>query len=598
MDGYGAGGLLFRRRRGRLTAALHPARPLSDHRAMTQEAPPGASRASRAATVAAGILTSRVVGFLRERAVAHFFGVGAHADVFQAAFRTPNLLQNLLGEGTISAAFIPVYSRMLEEGRERDAGRFAGAIFGLLLAAAAAISLLGVVFARPIVAVLTPGFIGDAARVAAGELSVDRFALTAQAVKLVFPMTGLLVLSAWALGVLNSHRRFFLPYFAPVLWNAAVIAALVGAARLWVAGAPTPGAGPSPAVLDRLLLAACVGGMAGGLLQFAVQVPLVAREMRGFRLSFSTAVPGVSQALRAFGPVVAGRGVYQLSTYLDIVLASLLAAGALGALRYAQVLYVLPVSLFGLSVAASELPELSRLGAGDADADARFAGRLQRSLGQMLFFTLPTTAGFLAFGFLLVGAIFATGSFALADNWLVYLALVGYTFGLPATTASRLLQNAFYARSDTRTPAKIAVVRVAVGAAAALPLMLWSDRFPLAGLVGTSAAGHPLYLGAAGLAAASGFGAWSELLLLRHALRSRLPGLAFPRGAIGRMSALSAGALVPAALLWWVLPPWHIALRALLVVGVYGLGYLGGAHLLGLPQMAAWTARLRRRRAG
>lgn len=562
---------------------------------MSQAAPPGASRprpprASRAATVAGGILSSRLAGFLRERAVAHYFGVGAHADVLQAAFRGPNLLQNLLGEGTISAAFIPVYSRLLEEGRERDAGRFAGAIFGLLLAAAATLSLAGFVLARPIVAVLTPGFVGDAARVAAGELAVDRFALTALAVKIVFPMTGVLVLSAWALGVLNSHRRFFLPYFAPVLWNAAIIAALIGGAHYLAAGPPTA-AGAAAGGLDRLLLAGCAGGLAGGLLQFAVQLPLVAREMTGFRLSLSTAVPGVRRALTAFGPVVAGRGVYQLSAYLDVVLASLLAAGALGALRYAQVLYLLPVSLFGLSVAAAELPELSRLGAADRE---RYTARLDRSLGQMLFFTLPTTAGYLAFGFLLVGAVFTTGSFAAAEQWLVYLALAGYTAGLPATTASRLLQNAFYARSDTRTPAKIAVLRVAFGTAAALPLMFWLDHYRIADLLGPAAAGRPLFLGAVGLAAGSALGAWIEVAALRRALGRRVPGFALPWRPLARMAALAAAALAPAALVWWRLPPWHVALQALIVVATYAAAYLGGAWLFSFAELRAWTARLRR----
>ena len=125
-------------------------------------------------------------------------------------------MQNLLGEGTISAAFIPVYTRLLEEGREKDAGRFAGCILGLLVVLVSAVVLVGIVFARPLVSLVLFGWTGDAALVAAGELSVDRLELTIQAVRLVFPMAGILVLSAWALGVLNSHRRFFLPYFAPV----------------------------------------------------------------------------------------------------------------------------------------------------------------------------------------------------------------------------------------------------------------------------------------------------------------------------------------------------------------------------------------------
>ena len=454
---------------------------------MTQEAPPGASRASRAATVAAGIFTSRLVGFLRERAVAYFFGVGAHADVFQAAFRAPNLLQNLLGEGTISAAFIPIYSRMLEEGRERDAGRFAGAVFGLLLAAAAALALIGLTLARPIVAVLSPGFLGDAARVAAGEMTVDRFALTAAAVKIVFPMTGLLVLSAWALGVLNSHRRFFLPYFAPVLWNAAIIAALLVAARAWGVGPRLAGEGGGAAGLDRLVLAACIGGLAGGLLQFAVQLPLVAREMTGFRLSFSTAVPGVggrSAPSARWSPAAASTSSRPTSTSCSP------RCSPPG--RWARCATRRSSTCCRCRCSGCRWPPRSCRSCRGWGAAARrgrrpFAGRLRRSLGQMLFFTLPTAAGYLAFGFLLVGALFATGSFARADNWLVYLALAGYTLGLPATTASRLLQNAFYARFDTRTPAKIAVVRVAVGAAAAVPLMFWFDRSPIAELVGLPA---------------------------------------------------------------------------------------------------------------
>ncbi len=144
-------------------------------------------------------------------ATAFFFGVSAYADVFRIALRAPNLLQNLLGEGTISAAFIPIYSRMLEEGREQDAGRFAGAIFGLVLSVASTLVLLGIAFAPVITGFFVPGWIDDAARVSFGEIEVNRFDLTVRAVRIVFPMTGILVLSAWALGVLNSHRRFFLP---------------------------------------------------------------------------------------------------------------------------------------------------------------------------------------------------------------------------------------------------------------------------------------------------------------------------------------------------------------------------------------------------
>jgi len=277
------------------------------------------SSGGRSAVVAAGILISRLAGFARQRAVAYFFGTGPHADVFTFALRAPNILQNLLGEGTLSASFIPAYSRMLEEGREEEAGRLAGAIFGLLLAVAAGLALLGVIFAEPIVAVLAAGFLRE-------EGAVSRFPLAVTAVRITFPMTGVLVLHAWALGVLNSHRRFLLPYVAPALWNGAIIAALVLAGQSLVAGAPGPdGATLSVATLDRLLVAACIGALAGGVIQFGVQVPLALRLLRGFRPSLSTRVAGVRQTISAFWPVVAGRGVVQVGAWVDLFLASFLA---------------------------------------------------------------------------------------------------------------------------------------------------------------------------------------------------------------------------------------------------------------------------------
>src|SRR4029453_5217459 len=174
-------------------------------------------RSSRAASllIAAGILLSRIVGLVRERVVATYFGTGLHADVFSAGLRMPNVLQNLFGEGTLSASFIPVYSELLGQGKTKEASRLAGAMFALLLGVAGVISLLGVLLAPVLVAVFTPGFEGQ------------RRELMIAIVRIIFPMTGVLVLSAWSLGILNSHRKFFIPYFAPVMWNAAIIGALI-----------------------------------------------------------------------------------------------------------------------------------------------------------------------------------------------------------------------------------------------------------------------------------------------------------------------------------------------------------------------------------
>jgi putative peptidoglycan lipid II flippase len=470
--------------------------------------PPTRGR-SGAARVFGGIFLSRIMGFVREGAFARYFGVGPHQDALTAAMRVPNVLQNLLGEGVLSASFIPIYSRLLEEKREEEAGRFAGAIFGLMLAAAAGFALLGLLLAKPIVVLLAPGFLRDAALVAAGKLAVNRFDLAVAGVRILFPMTGALVLSVWALAVLNSHRRFFLPYFAPVLWNAAMIAALVLVGSRLAPGAHDAGE------LVRLFKAACWGGLAGGVLQFLIQLPMVLRVLHGFRPSVSLEVTGVREALAAWWPAVAGRGVVQLAGYIDLFLASQLATGAASADRYAQMFYLLPISLFGISVAASELPELSRL-RGEEAASALLA-RVRRALRYVAFLNVPTVIGYLVFGYLVIG-VYRRGNFGRADNWLVYLVLCGYSTGILATTTSRLLQNTFYALGDTRSPARIAAIRVGTSALMAVPLMLLLDRIPLSAVVGPLP-GSALFIGSVGLSLASGFGAWMELTQLLAALR-------------------------------------------------------------------------------
>ncbi|MFW6057852.1 MAG: murein biosynthesis integral membrane protein MurJ [Persicimonas sp.] len=548
---------------------------------------------SAASFVAVGILASRIFGLVRERAIAYFFGVSAHADVWQFVSKAPNILQNLLGEGTISASFIPVYSRMIDDGRHEDAGRLAGAIFGLLLAVAAVLTLLGIVFAGPIVTVLAPGFAGDAALVAAGEASFDRFELAVRAVRIMFPMAGVLVLAAWALAILNSHRRFLLPYLAPVLWNLSLIGGLITAAVFYLDSPfDIPAAGLDLATLDRLLFAACWGAFVGGALQFLVQLPVVMRTMSHFKFSFSTKVDGVKETIRTFFPVVAGRGVAQISSYIDLIFASFIAVGALSALRYGVMLYMLPVSLFGMSVAASELPELSRL----ADSRVgRFLERTRRSLRQIAFLTVPTAVGYLAFGFLIVGAVLRTGQFEINGNWLAYFVLAGYTLGLVATTMSRLLQNAFFALKDTKTPAKIAAMRVGISALVGVPLMFWLDSFALTEIVDIPAAEQPLFLGAVGLAVGASAGAWAELAMLRITLGRKTDDFALPMMATAKMVGLALIATVPALLLWRVLPDWHIALQAIPVVGLYATVYLGIAYALGFDEIDAWVGRFARR---
>lgn len=555
-------------------------------------------RPGGALAVAAGIFCSRLAGLLRTSALGAFFGVGPHADVFSAALRLPNLLQNLLGEQTLSAAFIPVYSRLLAAGRREEAGRLAGAIFSLLVAAAGGAAALGVLFARPIVGLLAAGFLRDHQLIALGQASVDRYELAVAAVRWVFPMSATLVLSAWALGVRNSHGRFFLSYFSPVFWNAAIVGAVAWSAyRTGGRGAPS-GTLESLATADLLLEAACIGALVGGLLQFLVQLPGLRRDLHGFRLGFDLSSVPVREVLAAVGPTLAGRGVVQLSSYLDQLLASLLAAGAVAALFYAQTLYLLPVSLFGMSVAAAALPRLARSG---ASSEADLAAGTSRALETAAFLNLPSFLAYLLLGIPLVEGIFQLfgKGFGVAESRLVYLVLAAYSLGLPAATSSRILQAAFYASGDTRTPARIAGLRVVASLVIGLPAMFWLDRWRLGDLSALAAPDGVLRLGAVGLGLAATLAAWVELGALRRAARRALPSLEWPSRAFSRFALYALVAAVPAV--WAALGTReagvHPTLWAAGLFGLFGGAYLGLAAAFGEEPAKNWLARLRRRRA-
>jgi putative peptidoglycan lipid II flippase len=482
---------------------------------------PSSSRtgARAASLVAAGILLSRITGLVRERVFAHYFGNSLYADAWRAALRIPNVIQNLLGEGTLSASLIPIYSEFLAQGREKEAGRFAGAALGILLVVTGLLAFLGVLLAPVLVKVILAGFDAEAQR------------LTTGLVRVLFPMTGILVLSAWALGILNSHRRFFVSYAAPVLWNVAMITTLVAlGAYLSVAG-------------RDLVVALAWGALVGGVLQLAVQLPFVAPLLRHFRVSMSLQVAGVRDAIRNFIPVVAARGVVNLSGLLDAALAAWLTTGALAVLGYAQTLYLLPISLFGMSVAASELPELSRQRGGDT---AVLVGRVSEALGRVAFLVIPSALAYVFLGDTVVGALYGTGAFEEVEILVTYGVLAAYALGLVASASSRVLSSAFYALQDTRTPARIAYLRVAASLVLGATLMFPMDRFGIA----------DARFGAAGLALGASCGAWIEYVLLRRRLSGHIgrhgPGVErvlrmLLAGSLGAAAGVAAYLAFPAA---------------------------------------------------
>jgi len=526
--------------------------------------------------VAAGILVSRLAGFARDRAIQHWFGLSATASAFRAAMQIPNLLQNLLGEGVLSASFVPVYVRLLEAGDEREAGRLAGAIAGLLTALVAALALVGVVLARPLTTVIAAGFRDNTAL----------FELTVTLLRIVFPGVGFLVLSAWCLGILNSHRRFFLSYVAPVFWNVAQIGALAVVGSSIVGGVGEA----SVADLDRLVRALAWGTVLGGLLQFGVQLPMVLRLQRGIRLSTDREAPGVATVLRSFGHVIAGRGGVQLGGYLDLFLASFLAATAVAAMRTAQTLYLLPIALFGMSIAAAELPELSR---GDADPVAT-QRRLDAGLRRVAFYVMPSMVAFLALGDVIVGGLFRTGAFGRDDEVIVWILLAALSVGLLATTASRLLQSAMYAAGQARIPARLSMLRVAVAALLGAATMWAFEGFAIEGGavvravdLSPTAAGNvdALRLGPLGLSIASAIGAWLEFALLRRACAVRLRlTVSLGGGDLRRL----ATAAVPSTLMALAARSLVAGLPripgALMALAAVGLTWLGFSASLGLAE--------------
>ena len=520
----------------------------------------GAAPPRRAAVlVAAGILLSRIAGFVRQYVFAHYFGNGAAADAFNAALKIPNLLQNLFGEGVLSASFIPVYAGLLGRGDEKEATRVADVVGTLLALVTAALVVLGVVATPYLIAGIAPGFTGE------------KRDATITLVRVLFPGVGVLVLSSWCLGILNSHRRFFLSYAAPVVWSATMVVAMLAF-----------GDGAASYRLAEIVAAAAT---LGAVLQLAVQLPTVLVLLGRLRPSLDLASARVRQVFRSFGPVVVARGVVQISAYVDQVLASLLPTGAVAGLAYAQLIYTLPVSLFGMSVSASELPEMARAAGSAEDVARQLRARLSAGLRQIAFFVVPSAVALLTLGDVIAALLYQSGRFTHADALYVWGILAGSAVGLLASTMGRLYASTFYALHDTRTPLACAAVRVALTTG-----LGW-----LAAIVLPPRLGIDPRWGTAGLTASAGAAGWIELALLRSRLRRRIGATPLAGSFVARLWGAAA---VGAALAWGVklaLGAAHPLVAGPLVLAPYAIGYAAAALALGVPEARSALATVRRR---
>ena len=511
-----------------------------------------------AALVAAGILLSRIIGLVRERVFGFYFGVTDEADAFRAAFRIPNLLQTLFGEGVLSASFIPVYASLVEREDREEATKVAGAIFAILALVVALLVAIGIAAAPFLVDLIAAGF-------PAGKRD-----LTVTLVRVLFPGAGLLVMSAWCLGILNSHGRLFVPYASPVVWNAAMIGAL-----LWF--------GPK-STLPELAVWLAWGSVLGSALQIVVQLPLVMRLLGRLRAGLHRQSSHVREVLRNFGPVFVGRGVVQISAYIDAWIASFLINGSVAALTYAQNLSMLPISLFGMSVSAAALPEMSKLRGDEEGVAASMRAKLNDGMKTIAFFIVPSAVAFVAIGDLIAGVIYQNGKFDRAVAVWVWGILAASAIGLLASTLGRLYSTSLYALRDTRTPFRYALVRVSLtlvlGYLFALPLRAWLGIAP--------------QWGAAGLAVSSSIAAWVEFGLLRRAVNRRVGGTGI---AVKRMMTLSGSAGLAAAVAWGVrlvTPTTRPLILGALAITAFGVTYLAATMLAGVEDTQRITRRLRR----
>ncbi len=512
---------------------------------------------ARSATlVTAGIIVSRLVGLVRQRFVAHYFGTSGFADVLTAGFRLGNITQNLLGEGTLSASFIPVYARLRAQGKMREATHFALSSLGLLLLTSTAASLLGVLFAPWLTRIIAAGF------------DPDRLENTARVVRVLFPMTGLLVLSAWGLGVLNAHRRFFLPYAAPVVWSLAQIAGL-GIFGYWQEQRGAP-----------LVMAVAWSALVGAGLQLLLLLPAARSLLGALTPRFDPRDANVREAARRLPAALLGRGVIQISGLIDMALVSYLGPGANAVFGYVQQVYLLPMALLGTGEAAAALPAM----AGEtveqdlALRNAALRKRLGASFHRITVLTIPTTFAFLILGRDIIRVIFQSGSFDQAATARVEPLLAAYSLALLGNASGRVLITTSYAVGDTKTPTRYAIYRVVSSTIVSVILMRWFD---VMGVI----------LGAV-------FAAWVETIALGLKLRAQIGGLGGEQLKPARTLLLGVFSVGPAALLRAALPDGFAASlpASLLVLVVFCGSFAVAATLLGLFDVRSILGRARRRR--
>jgi putative peptidoglycan lipid II flippase len=419
---------------------------------MTDTPPPAAKpRASgllrSTAVFSAMTFLSRVAGFVRDMVQAHLFGAGGIVDAFAVAYRIPNYLRRIFAEGSFASAFVPVLSELRQKGDEAALKDFLDHVAGALCAVVLVVSALGMLAAPLVIAIIAPGSLDDPAK----------FGLTSDLLRIVFPYLALVSMTALAGAVLNSFQKFALPAVTPVPHNLAVIAAM-----LWLAP-----------LLAVPISALAWGVLAAGVMQLALLWPAMGRMGLRPRLRLNFRHEGVRRVGRLMLPTLFSSSVAQLNLIVGTIFASLLVDGSQSWLYYSDRLIEFPLGMFGVALGTVILPHLSRR---HADADpAGYNASLDWGLRTVLLIALPAALGLMLLAEPLAVCIFERGGFDAFDSEMTALSLIAMAFGIPGFMASKVLLSAFYARQDTRTPMRAAVVTVFANVAltAAIVTPLW-----------------------------------------------------------------------------------------------------------------------------
>lgn len=487
--------------------------------------------AKSAGLIGVAILCSRILGFVRDVVIASAFGTGAAAQAFVVAFRVPNMLRDLVAEGATNAALVPVFSACRARGDRAEFWRLAWILAKRSAAALTGITLVGIIAAPWVVTLIAPGFLQEP----------GQFNLTVLLTRLIFPYLLLIGLTAFGVGVLNADEAFVAPAWGQALLNVAMIGAAI-----WLAPR-----------LSVPVAALAIGVLVGGLLQLVVLVPPMVR--RGFRPvpKAGWRHPAVTEIHRLLVPRAIGSGVHQLSVFIDTVLASLasvVGAGGVAALYYANRLIQFPLAIFGVAVAQAALPTMS------AQAARGEIASLKETIGFTLRISacvmIPASVGLAIAAEPIVWTLFERGEFDAYSTAVTTQALAFYAIGLLAYAGTKLLSSACYALHDTRTPMVVSAGALAVN----LGLSLWLM--------------HPLRVG--GLALATSISSLGSCIALLGALRRRLGPLDERR--LRRCVARVTLAAAAMGLVAWLMVERRAPLWSVLVVGV--VCFVGAARLL------------------